>query len=72
MKSTNATAEVFYTAFKSLKNSEQTIIIEKIISDPELRAELFDVLLIEEAKKTKGKSISAKDYFAKRRKVEAA
>jgi len=64
-----ATAEVFFTAFKSLKNKEKEAFLEKIISDPELREDLIDLALIEEAKKVKGKSISAREYFEKRHKT---
>ena len=39
-----------------------------IIRDPELREELFDLALIDKAKKVKGKSVPAKEYFEKRRK----
>lgn len=64
-----ATAEVFFTAFKSLKDKEKEAFLEKIISDPELREDLIDLALIEEAKKVKGKSISAREYFEKRQKT---
>jgi len=64
-----ATAEVFFTAFKSLKNKEKEAFLEKIISDPELREDLVDLALIEKAKKVKGKSVSAREYFEKRRKT---
>jgi len=68
MKTADATAEVFYTAFNALKSSDREAFIEKVVSDPRLRQDLVDVLLIEEAKKIKGRSVSARDYFARRRK----
>jgi len=37
-----------------------------------LREDLIDIALIEEAKKVKGKSISAGEYFAKRHKTGKA
>lgn len=61
-----ATAEVFFTAFKALKTNEQEAFLERVISDPELREDIIDIALIEEAKKVKGKSISAREYFVKR------
>ena len=68
MKTNQATAEVFFTAFKALKSNEKKAFIEKIIADSKLRNDLIDIALIEKAKKTKGRPISAKDYFANRRK----
>ena len=67
MKSDQATAEVFFTAFKALNHHEREALIEKMVGDPRLREELLDIALIEEAKKVKGKALSAKDYFARRR-----
>ena len=69
MKANQATAEVFFTAFKALKNKEREAFLEKVISDPELRGDLIDIALIEEAKKIKGKPVSAREYFEKRRKT---
>lgn len=69
MKVSNATAEVFFTAFKMLKNSEKEAFLEKIISDPMFREDLIDIVLIQQAKKAKGKTISAAEYFAKRHKA---
>ena len=67
MKTSQATAEVFYTAFKALDDTEREAFIEKIVSDPRFKEDLIDIALIEGAKKVKGRSVSAKDYFAKRR-----
>jgi len=72
VRANQATAEVFFTAFKALKNKEREAFLEKIISDRELREDLIDLALIEKAQKVKGKSISAKEYFEKRRKTECA
>lgn len=72
MKVDQATAEVFFTAFKALKNKEKDAFFEKVVSDPELREDLIDVAMIEAAKKVKGKVVSAKEYFAKRHKTRKA
>ncbi|MEW6067520.1 MAG: hypothetical protein AB1610_04430 [Nitrospirota bacterium] len=69
MRANQATAEVFFTAFKTLKNNEKEAFLEKVINDAELREDIIDIALIEEAKKIKGKSVSAREYFAKRRKA---
>ncbi len=68
MSINQATAEVFYTAFKALKNNEREAFFVKIMGDKQTREDLIDIALIEQAKKVKGKSVSAKKYFAKRRK----
>ncbi len=65
MKANQATAEVFFTAFKTLRSNEKEAFLEKVISDSALREDLIDIALIEEAKKAKGKPISAREYFAK-------
>lgn len=67
MKTNQATAEVFFTAFKALKSSEREIFLEKVVSDPSLKEDLIDIALVEAAKRVKGKSISAREYFEKRR-----
>ena len=71
MRANQATAEVFFTAFKALKNKEKEAFLEKMIGDPELREDLIDIVLIEEAKKVKGKPVSAREYFSRRRKTGA-
>ena len=72
MRAIQATAEVFFTAFKALKSNEKEAFLEKIINDPELKEDLFDIALIENAKKVKGKAVSATEYFTKRRKSRNA
>jgi len=68
VRTDNATAEVFFTAFKALKSAEKEAFMEKIVSDPKLRDDLMDVALIEKARKVRGRSVSAREYFARRRK----
>ena len=65
MRANQATAEVFFTAFKALKSEEKEAFLERVISDPELREDIIDIAMIERAKKVKGKAVSAKEYFAK-------
>ena len=72
MRANQATAEVFFTAFKALKSEEKEAFLERVISDPELREDIIDIAMIERAKKVKGKAVSAKEYFAKRRKAGKA
>ena len=68
MKTSQATAEVFFTAFKALKDAEKEAFVEKVVNDPILREDLIDIALIEEAKKVKGRSVSAREYFKKLKK----
>lgn len=70
MKTGQATAEVFFTAFKSLKGDVQEAFLQKIINDRTLREDLIDIALIEKAKKVKGTAMSAREYFKKRRQQE--
>jgi hypothetical protein len=69
LKTFQATAEVFFAAFKALKGKEKEAFLGKIISDPKLREDLIDMVLIEKAKKIKGKPVSAREYFTRRRKT---
>lgn len=70
MKASQATAEVFFTAFKALENTEKEAFLKRVVCDPEIREDLIDLALIEEAKKVKGRAVSAKDYFARRTKEQ--
>jgi len=72
VKSSQATAEVFYTAFKALDADEREVFFEKVVSDPRFKSDIIDIALIEEAKKVKGRTVSARDYFKKRRSAKSA
>jgi len=67
VKTSQATAEVFFTAFKVLKSTEKEAFLERVVKDRELREDLIDIALIEKSKKVKGAPVSAKAYFAHRR-----
>ena len=69
MKANQATAEVFFTAFKALDSGVREAFFEKILKNRRIREDLVDAALIDDAKKIKGKPVSAKDYFARRRKT---
>ena len=47
MSATEATAEVFVTAFKSLKRREREAVIERMLTDEELSEDLADTLALE-------------------------
>jgi|MudIll2142460700_1097286.scaffolds.fasta_scaffold03163_3 hypothetical protein len=69
MATTQATAEVFFTAFKSLKGKEREAFLGKVLGDSEIRHDIIDIALIEQAKTVKGKAVDAKTYFQKRSKA---
>jgi hypothetical protein len=48
MTKTEATAEVFWTAFNVLPAEEKRAIIKRIIGDENLRRDLMDLAIIEE------------------------
>jgi hypothetical protein len=47
MSTTEATAEVFVTAFKSLKPRQREAVLERILSDAELSEGVADTLALE-------------------------
>jgi hypothetical protein len=67
MKAAQATAEVFFTAYKTLSGAEREAFLAKVIRDRRLREELVDLALIEDAKSVKGRPVSAAQYFSRRR-----
>jgi hypothetical protein len=57
MTSTQATAEVFWTAFKVLPAEEKRAVLQKIILDENLRRDLMDLSLIEERRNERGRPL---------------
>ena len=47
MSATEATAEVFVTAFKSLKPRQREAVLEKMLSDTALAEDIADTLALE-------------------------
>lgn len=45
---TEATAEVFWTAFKVLPKAEQQAVLRRLVQDQKLRRDVLDLSLIEE------------------------
>ena len=48
MTGTEATAEVFWTAFKVLSHAEQQAVLRRLLKDDRLRHDLIDLAIIEE------------------------
>ena len=47
MSATEATAEIFVTAFKSLKRRQREVVLERMLADDELAEDLADTLALE-------------------------
>ncbi len=55
MTAAEATAEVFWTAFKAMKPKERSAFLDRLIADPEIREDLLDAALIEARKGEPGR-----------------
>ncbi len=67
MTRTEATGEVFWTAFKGLGQREQRAIIGRLLQDDRLRRDLLDLAVIEERRGEPARPL--RDYL--RRKVKS-
>jgi len=47
VRATEATAEIFVTAFKALKRKEREAVLQKLVTDAELADDLADTLALE-------------------------
>ena len=47
MSATEATAEIFVTAFKALKRKEREAVLQKLVADADLADDLADSLALE-------------------------
>ena len=47
MSATEATAEIFFTAFKALNRKEREAVLQKLVTDAELADDLADTLALE-------------------------
>jgi hypothetical protein len=61
MTEAEATAEVFWTAFKVLPRAEQQAILRRIIRDQNLRHDIIDLALIEERREEPSRPLQ--DYL---------
>ena len=66
MTSNQATAEVFLTAFRSLKKKEQAAILQNLLRDEETREDMRYAIAIEERKEEP--KISLDEYLERRKK----
>lgn len=47
MSATEATAEIFFTAFKSLKRPQREAVLERMLADEQLSEDIADTLALE-------------------------
>ncbi len=64
MTTKEATAEVFWTAFKALPKREQEAIIARLLGDKDFVEDLMDIARIEQARCEPGHDVSMRDYMA--------
>jgi len=64
-----ATAEVFWTAFRALRKKEKQAVIEKLLGDKEFMEDLIDLAIIEQRRKEPSRSLD--DYLADRTRKKA-
>lgn len=61
MTSTEAMAQVFVTAFKSLSEDEKDEVLSTLMSDQEIREDIQDILLADSRRKESSRSLD--DYL---------
>ena len=59
MNGTEATADVFLTAFRALKRRERDAVMEKILADTELAEDVADTLALEARRRQPRESFRA-------------
>lgn len=66
MTITEATAEVFWTAFRALSKKERQAVVEKLLKDREFMEDLIDIVILEQRKDEPSRPLD--EYLAERRK----
>lgn len=69
MTKTEATAEVFWTAFRALPKKEREVIVEKLLKDKEFMEDLIDMVILEQREKEPSRSLD--EYLNNRRKKKS-
>lgn len=62
---TNATAEIFLTAFKAMPKKERHAVIDKLLTDNEFMEDLIDISIIKQRENEPSRSLD--DYLAERK-----
>ena len=63
---TNATAEIFWTAFRAMPKKERNAVIDKLLTDNEFMEDLIDISIIKQRENEPSRSIDK--YLAERKK----
>jgi len=66
MSVTEAKAEVFWMAFKTLPKRERLSIIERLLKDTEFMEDLVDIAILEQRREEPSRPLE--DYLAEKRK----
>jgi hypothetical protein len=66
MTPTEATAEVFWTAFRALSRREKGAVVEKLLKDREFMEDLIDIVILEQRRKEPSRPLE--EYLADKRK----
>jgi hypothetical protein len=61
---TNATAEVFLTAFRAMSKKERNAVIDRLLTDNEFMEDLIDISIIKQREHEPSRSLD--DYLAER------
>ncbi|MBM3212936.1 hypothetical protein FJZ33_11995 [Candidatus Poribacteria bacterium] len=61
-----ATAEVFWTAFRSLTKEERDAVVQKLLEDSEFMEDLTDIVILKQRQNEPSRSLD--DYLADRKK----
>lgn len=69
MTTTQATAEVFWTAFRALKKKERGAVVERLVGDKDFMEDLYDIVLLEQRKREPSRPLE--EYLAERKKKRA-
>jgi len=65
MTTSEATSEVFWTAFRALPKKQRGAVIEKLLKDREFVEDLVDTVIIEQRRKEPSRSLD--EYLAERK-----
>jgi hypothetical protein len=64
MTKTEATAEIFITAFNALSKQEKDTVVQRLLSNKVFREDIIDWMIIEKRKKEPSRTLS--DYLKSR------
>ena len=65
MAASEATAEIFWTAFRALPKKDQAAVMSRFLKDRQLREDIIDIATIERRRGEPSRSLSS--YLADRR-----